>query len=105
MAGLGVLWELAGGRSGAGFQPVAGFQPSVAAVAGSAGRFMGSRLLGWVVITVQGMEGGAAHPLLCELQAVLFRRPPGKCGLFLGHFSASITNHVFSKSHSTKVST
>lgn len=85
-AGLGVPWELAGGSSGAGFQPVAGFQPpSVAAVAGSAGRFMGSNLLGWVAITVQGMEGGAAHLLLWELQAVLFQRPPGKCGLFLGH--------------------
>lgn len=35
-------------------------------------------------ITVQGMEGCAAHPLLCEHQVVLFQRPPGKCGLFLG---------------------
>lgn len=85
MAGLGVPWELAGGSSGAGFQPFAGFQQLVAAVVGSGGRFMGSHLLGLVVITVQGMEGGAAHPLLWELQAVLFQRPPGKCGLFLGH--------------------
>lgn len=39
--------------------------------------------VGWW-ITVPGTEGWAAHPLLCERQDVLFLRPPGKCGLFLG---------------------